>query len=168
VKEIEKRNIWVLWWKLLLKCCKHVLFHLSWYQHGLVDWKQEFVYSIIIIIICVIIYMANSKSRTYNYRWLWTNYVVKVMWQIMQHLLHVRTTSSYSFRLFPRVTTVPPLKRHQSVDLGMPEPLQYQNLTEFTKLHDIQWILFTLCVQTGSGAHPASCTVGTGGPFLRG
>jgi hypothetical protein len=22
-----------------------------------------------------------------------------------------------------------------------------------------------LCVQTGSGAHPASCTVGTGGPF---
>jgi hypothetical protein len=25
-----------------------------------------------------------------------------------------------------------------------------------------------LCVQTGSGAHPASCTVGTGGPFPRG
>jgi hypothetical protein len=23
----------------------------------------------------------------------------------------------------------------------------------------------TLCVQTGSGAHPASCTMGTGGPF---
>jgi hypothetical protein len=23
----------------------------------------------------------------------------------------------------------------------------------------------TLCVQTGSGAHPASCTVGTGGSF---
>jgi hypothetical protein len=22
-----------------------------------------------------------------------------------------------------------------------------------------------LCVQTGSGAHPASCTLGTGGPF---
>jgi hypothetical protein len=22
-----------------------------------------------------------------------------------------------------------------------------------------------LCVQTGSGVHPASCTVGTGGPF---
>jgi hypothetical protein len=22
-----------------------------------------------------------------------------------------------------------------------------------------------LCVQSGSGAHPASCTVGTGGPF---
>jgi hypothetical protein len=22
-----------------------------------------------------------------------------------------------------------------------------------------------LCVQTGSGAHPASCPVGTGGPF---
>jgi hypothetical protein len=22
-----------------------------------------------------------------------------------------------------------------------------------------------VCVQTGSGAHPASCTVGTGGPF---
>jgi hypothetical protein len=22
------------------------------------------------------------------------------------------------------------------------------------------------CVQTGSGAHPASCTTGTGGPFL--
>jgi hypothetical protein len=22
-----------------------------------------------------------------------------------------------------------------------------------------------LCVQTGCGAHPASCTVGTGGPF---
>jgi hypothetical protein len=22
-----------------------------------------------------------------------------------------------------------------------------------------------LCVQTGSGAHPASCTIGTGGPF---
>jgi hypothetical protein len=22
-----------------------------------------------------------------------------------------------------------------------------------------------LCVQTGSGAHPASCTMGTGGPF---
>jgi hypothetical protein len=25
-----------------------------------------------------------------------------------------------------------------------------------------------LCVQTGSGAHPASCTMGTGGPFSRG
>jgi hypothetical protein len=25
-----------------------------------------------------------------------------------------------------------------------------------------------LCVQTGSGAHPASCTVGTGGSFPRG
>jgi hypothetical protein len=24
----------------------------------------------------------------------------------------------------------------------------------------------SLCVQTGSEAHPASCTVGTGGPFL--
>jgi hypothetical protein len=24
----------------------------------------------------------------------------------------------------------------------------------------------SLCVQTGSGAHPASCTMGTGGPFL--
>jgi hypothetical protein len=23
----------------------------------------------------------------------------------------------------------------------------------------------SLCVQTGSGVHPASCTVGTGGPF---
>jgi hypothetical protein len=23
----------------------------------------------------------------------------------------------------------------------------------------------SLCVQTGSGIHPASCTVGTGGPF---
>jgi hypothetical protein len=23
----------------------------------------------------------------------------------------------------------------------------------------------TLCVQTGSGTHPASCTMGTGGPF---
>jgi hypothetical protein len=26
----------------------------------------------------------------------------------------------------------------------------------------------SLCVQTGSGAHPASCTMGTGGPFPRG
>jgi hypothetical protein len=25
-----------------------------------------------------------------------------------------------------------------------------------------------LCVQTGSGAHPASCTTGTGGPFAGG
>jgi hypothetical protein len=25
-----------------------------------------------------------------------------------------------------------------------------------------------LCVQTGSGAHPASCTMGTWGPFPRG
>jgi hypothetical protein len=25
----------------------------------------------------------------------------------------------------------------------------------------------SLCVQTGSGAHPASCTMGTGGPFSR-
>jgi hypothetical protein len=25
-----------------------------------------------------------------------------------------------------------------------------------------------LCVQTGSGANPASCTMGTGGPFLGG
>jgi hypothetical protein len=24
---------------------------------------------------------------------------------------------------------------------------------------------FSLCIQTGSGAHPASCTMGTGGPF---
>jgi hypothetical protein len=27
---------------------------------------------------------------------------------------------------------------------------------------------FILCVQTGSGAHPASCTMGTGGPSLGG
>jgi hypothetical protein len=27
-------------------------------------------------------------------------------------------------------------------------------------------IFCSLCVQTGSGAHPASCTMGTGGPFL--
>jgi hypothetical protein len=26
----------------------------------------------------------------------------------------------------------------------------------------------SLCVQTGSGAHPASCTMGTGGPFAGG
>jgi hypothetical protein len=26
-------------------------------------------------------------------------------------------------------------------------------------------ISFILCVQTGSGAHPASCTMGTGGPL---
>jgi hypothetical protein len=26
----------------------------------------------------------------------------------------------------------------------------------------------SLCVQTGSGAHPASCPMGTGGPFLEG
>jgi hypothetical protein len=26
----------------------------------------------------------------------------------------------------------------------------------------------SLCVQTGSGAHPASCPIGTGGPFLGG
>jgi hypothetical protein len=26
----------------------------------------------------------------------------------------------------------------------------------------------SLCVQTGSRAHPASCTMGTGGPFPRG
>jgi hypothetical protein len=26
----------------------------------------------------------------------------------------------------------------------------------------------SLCVQTGSGAHPASCTMDTGGPFLGG
>jgi hypothetical protein len=26
----------------------------------------------------------------------------------------------------------------------------------------------SLCVQTGSGAHPASCTMGTGGPVPRG
>jgi hypothetical protein len=26
----------------------------------------------------------------------------------------------------------------------------------------------SLCVQTGSGAHPASCPMGTGGPFLGG
>jgi hypothetical protein len=25
----------------------------------------------------------------------------------------------------------------------------------------------SLCVQTGSGAHPASCPIGTGGPFPR-
>jgi hypothetical protein len=24
----------------------------------------------------------------------------------------------------------------------------------------------SLCVQTGSGSHPTSCTMGTGGPFL--
>jgi hypothetical protein len=29
-------------------------------------------------------------------------------------------------------------------------------------------VLLLLCVQTGSGAHPASCTMGTGGPFPEG
>jgi hypothetical protein len=29
----------------------------------------------------------------------------------------------------------------------------------------IAYGLSSLCVQTGSGAHPASCTMGTGGPF---
>jgi hypothetical protein len=28
-----------------------------------------------------------------------------------------------------------------------------------------EYISSNLCVQTGSGAHPASCTMGTGGPF---
>jgi hypothetical protein len=27
---------------------------------------------------------------------------------------------------------------------------------------------FSLCVQTSTGAHPASCTMGTGGPFSGG
>jgi hypothetical protein len=27
------------------------------------------------------------------------------------------------------------------------------------------FFLYNLCVRTGSGAHPASCTMGTGGPF---
>jgi hypothetical protein len=30
---------------------------------------------------------------------------------------------------------------------------------------EAQNISSSLCIQTGSGAHPASCTMGTGGPF---
>jgi hypothetical protein len=30
---------------------------------------------------------------------------------------------------------------------------------------EVKDLSFSLCVQTGSGAHPASCTMGTGGPF---
>jgi hypothetical protein len=33
---------------------------------------------------------------------------------------------------------------------------------------EAQYFSSSLCVQTGSGAHPASCTVGTGGIFPRG
>jgi hypothetical protein len=29
----------------------------------------------------------------------------------------------------------------------------------------VKYFSSNLCVQTGSGAHPASCTMGTGGPF---
>jgi hypothetical protein len=30
---------------------------------------------------------------------------------------------------------------------------------------EVEYFSSNLCVQTGSGAHPASCPVGTGGPF---
>jgi hypothetical protein len=30
---------------------------------------------------------------------------------------------------------------------------------------EVKDLSFDICVQTGSGAHPASCTIGTGGPF---
>jgi hypothetical protein len=37
--------------------------------------------------------------------------------------------------------------------IGVRSPAQAK---DFSSIH---------CVQTGSGAHPASCTMGTGGPF---
>jgi hypothetical protein len=36
---------------------------------------------------------------------------------------------------------------------------------KFTFSVDANYFSPSLCVQTGSGAHPASCTMGTGGPF---
>jgi hypothetical protein len=37
--------------------------------------------------------------------------------------------------------------------------------TEVTSLAGAEDFSSSLCVQTGSGAHPASCPVGTWGPF---
>jgi hypothetical protein len=34
-----------------------------------------------------------------------------------------------------------------------------------TKVQIYVYSYSTLCVQTGSGVHPASCPMGTGGPF---
>jgi hypothetical protein len=40
--------------------------------------------------------------------------------------------------------------------------------SNWTANNKCEWISSSLCVQTGSGAHPASCTMGTGDPFLGG
>jgi hypothetical protein len=36
---------------------------------------------------------------------------------------------------------------------------------EFPSSAEAKGFSSSLCIQTGSGAHPASCTMGTGGPF---
>jgi hypothetical protein len=36
---------------------------------------------------------------------------------------------------------------------------------EFRSPAEARDFSYNLCVQTGSGAHPSSCTMGTGGPF---
>jgi hypothetical protein len=42
----------------------------------------------------------------------------------------------------------------------------YRNVFEISKTFLRSWDFSSnLCVQTGSGAHPASCTMGTGDPF---
>jgi hypothetical protein len=52
-----------------------------------------------------------------------------------------------------------------------PDPFRvcpdYRDIDMFLLMYKyiIYIILILVCVQTGSGAHPASCTMGTGGPF---
>jgi hypothetical protein len=56
------------------------------------------------------------------------------------------------------------ISRGSSVSVVSGYELEDQAI-EFRSPAETTGFFSTLCVQTGSGAHPASCPVGTGGPF---
>jgi hypothetical protein len=57
--------------------------------------------------------------------------------------------------------------RGSSVSIASDYGLDYRTI-EVRSPSEAKDFSSNLCVQTGSGAHPASCTMGTGGPFPRG
>jgi hypothetical protein len=74
------------------------------------------------------------------------------------------TSTYHSNPLFFSTTVITSWNRGNSVrivsDYGQDErAIEVQSPTEARDFSS------NLCVQTGSGIHPASCTMGTGGPF---
>jgi hypothetical protein len=72
----------------------------------------------------------------------------------------IRATCTTVFRLCDSITLITEAGEAQSV-----EHLTTDWKSIIRSPAEAEDFASSLCVQTGSGAHPASCTMGTGGPF---